>query len=308
MGTDSGSTRSVWMEAAMPAAGPLVGDAATDVCVIGVPGPEWGERVVCCAVLAPGAAAPSIDALRNLVRTYLGRVPFQNITMLARPRRSPTLEEIVDDVLSGRGGPCGVMNPFMAALLHRLGYDVCLLSGSMQEPDCHIALAVHLEGQEWWLDVGNGHPYLEPIRLGDDSSRSFAGLTWRVRPLELQSFAVEHLFPGEMDWKTSYIFAMEPRPFSFFTSMIEAHYTRPCFGPFLLGLRMIRYPHGHIDALRDQTRLRGAGPVTRDELPDREAILAAACEIAGEIEMPFEQAFNALEQAGVHYPRRGEAS
>lgn len=35
MGTDSGSTRSVWMEAAMPAAGPLAGDATTDVCVIG---------------------------------------------------------------------------------------------------------------------------------------------------------------------------------------------------------------------------------------------------------------------------------
>jgi arylamine N-acetyltransferase len=254
------------------------------------------------------AEAPSVDALGRLISRYLGRVPFQNVTMLARPRRAPTLDEIVDDALSGRGGPCGVMNPFMAALLHRLGYDVCLLSGSMQEPDCHIALEVRIEKQRWWLDVGNGHPYLELVRLGDEVPRTYAGLTWRVRRLETECFAVEHLFPEAADWKTSYTFTTAPRPFSFFAGMIEAHYTRPGFGPFLLGLRLIRYPQGHMDALRDRIRLNGAGPVTRKELPDREAILEAAQQIAGGVELPLERALHALEQAGIRYPRKGEAA
>lgn len=45
--------------------------AFTDVCVVGVPDPEWGERVVCCAVLAPGSTPPSIDELRAFAHDRL---------------------------------------------------------------------------------------------------------------------------------------------------------------------------------------------------------------------------------------------
>jgi O-succinylbenzoic acid--CoA ligase len=45
--------------------------ALADVCVVGAPDPEWGERVVACAVLEPGATAPSIGALRAFARDRL---------------------------------------------------------------------------------------------------------------------------------------------------------------------------------------------------------------------------------------------
>jgi len=237
---------------------------------------------------------PSVPALNRLIRAWLGRIPFQNVTMLARPRRAPTLEELREDVLLGRGGPCGVMNPAMAALLHRLGYDVCLISGSMQAPDCHIALLVRLAGVDWWLDVGNGHPYLEAVALGDERVRHYAGLTWRMRVREPGLYAVEHLPPDAVDWKCSYEFRPHPRPFSFFEGMIRAHYTQPGYGPFLLGLRLIRYPSGHIDALRDQLRLRGSDVVVREMLPDESSVLAAAQEIAGDADLPLQSALDVL--------------
>ncbi|PWJ45789.1 O-succinylbenzoic acid--CoA ligase [Quadrisphaera granulorum] len=43
-----------------------------DVLVVGVPDPEWGQRVVALVVPAPGSAVPSLDAVRGAVRERLG--------------------------------------------------------------------------------------------------------------------------------------------------------------------------------------------------------------------------------------------
>jgi O-succinylbenzoic acid--CoA ligase len=45
--------------------------AFVDVCVVGVPDPEWGERVVAYAVVDESSTAPSIDRLRAFARDRL---------------------------------------------------------------------------------------------------------------------------------------------------------------------------------------------------------------------------------------------
>lgn len=250
--------------------------------------------------LGAAGAPPGLGTLQGVLRAYLGRIPFQNITMLARPRRAPTLAEIRVDVLEGRGGPCGVMNPFFAALLHRLGFSVCLLRGSMQQPDCHIAVGVLLSGRRYWLDVGNGHPYLDVIPLGDEAPRAHGGLVYRVRLLEDGArYAVEHRLAPAAPWRCSYTFPWEPTPFQRFSDMIEHHYTTVGYGPFLSGLRVIRCPGGVQHALRDRELLISDGERTvRESVQDRAALLRLLERHFSDLRLPFAAALDALRALG----------
>jgi O-succinylbenzoic acid--CoA ligase len=45
--------------------------AVADVCVIGVPDDEWGERVVACIVVRDGESTPALDELREFARATL---------------------------------------------------------------------------------------------------------------------------------------------------------------------------------------------------------------------------------------------
>ena len=256
------------------------------------------EAEAFAARLGVRVARPDLAALRALIPAYLGALPFQNVCMLARGGRVPTRDEILGDVRRGRGGPCNVMNPFLAALLSALGYDVALLSGSMQQPDCHIALSVQIDGRAFWVDAGNGHPYLEPVAFGDDRPRSHAGLTLRLAPRGDGGYSVDHLLPQATAWRTSYTLTRAPRPMRFFAEMIDRHHTEPGFGPFLSGLRIIRFPGGALTAIRDDVLLTGRTSVQSDRLRDHRALADAVAAHFGDVDLPLDDALCALERAG----------
>lgn len=251
------------------------------------------------AMLGVDVQAVNVATLRQLVRTFLGKIPFHNIHMLARYGREPTREEILDDMQRGLGGLCNVMNPFFAAWLSRLGYDVALLSGSMQQPDCHIALCVQMDGEAYWMDVGNGHPYLEPIRFGDEIPKFHAGLGFRLVARQEEQHAIEHQFEPGGPWKTCYTFRLESRRLRFFSEMIADHHTKPGFGPFMTGLRLIRVPDGNLTALRDDVLLTGRDVVQKQMLPDRDALLAAVSTYFGDLDLPVTRALETLEKNDV---------
>ena len=63
-----------------------------------------------------------LESLNKLIVSMLSRVPFHNLTLLTRERRPPTSAEIRNDMMTGLGGPCSVVNSFFAVLLDILGF------------------------------------------------------------------------------------------------------------------------------------------------------------------------------------------
>jgi arylamine N-acetyltransferase len=197
----------------------------------------------------------SSSGLQKLIRSSLSIVPFTNIMMLARPRKPPTQEEIIDDMLSLRGGPCGHYNPFMNEILRYCGFDSSLIPAWIKGQLSHMAIIIKIEGENWWVDFGNGHPYLTPIRLSSEEIIKHAGMEYRITNNSNGTYSLEHRTTGKEDFMENYIFTTKRVPFSFFEEMVRLHYTNPGFGPFLEGIRFIRFPDCEMIAVRDKTIL-----------------------------------------------------
>lgn len=181
---------------------------------------------------------PSVRFLQQIVSGVVEYVPFQNLTMLTAPRCRPSIETIKLEMLSGMGGLCTARNPFLHELLRHLGFEPKFVSSTMGEPDCHITLIVNLDNEDWWVDVGNGYPYFEPVKLGDEKTHSNWFFSYRIVK-NSNKWEVQHNFSS--DWTVNHFFTGEGVDYSRFDRMHELHYTVPGWGPFLTGLRVNRF-------------------------------------------------------------------
>lgn len=220
--------------------------------------------------LGLGRQRPSRDYLRQMIRASYTCVPFQNLSMLVRPRQPPTWDQIAEDMLSGLGGLCTTSNPFFCALLHRLGFETCLLSSAMGGvEDCHIALGVRFGESLVWVDLGNGFPYLEPLAIDCREEWVFAGFHYRVeRQGTLLNVWQDQL--GTSHTRMNQSINLCSVPYSYFETMRYQHYTVPGFGPFLTGIRVNRWEADRGYVLRD--RLAGEVPGKWLRLDDEQVV------------------------------------
>jgi len=217
--------------------------------------------------------APSLGFLRDIISGTLAHIPFQNLAMLIDERIRPSPAQICADMVSGRGGICMIRNPFLFHLFLNLGFKVRYVTATMEKPDCHIALIVTIEGDDWWIDAGNGFPYQQPIRLGDSEPVKHPFLQYRLI-VRGNRWEIQHQRDDE--WKRNYDFSSEGSTFSVFDRMYESHYV-PGWGPFLIGLRINRWWGDDYVILRDN----------RATSPDGEEVLESPQEIQAWIEKWF---------------------
>jgi len=213
---------------------------------------------------------PSLDFLRHIMAGTLSTIPFQNLTMLLRPRIAPTTREIKADMLTGLGGLCTTMTPFLCALLHQLGFHVSLLSASMIQPDCHMGIIVDLDGIEYWADIGNGFPYLEPLPLIHQAEAHHPFFKWRLLQ-QAGEWHVQHQLKHDPVWRTNQRFTVIPRHYAHFSSMRAAHYSQPGYGPFLTGIRINRWHKNGGILMRD--RFAWSIPGKKERVNDQTASL-----------------------------------
>jgi N-hydroxyarylamine O-acetyltransferase len=122
----------------------------------------------------PAPAAPTAEALRDLLSAHVRRVPFENLLIqLDRPATLRTAETAVR-IAHGGGGYCLELNGAFGALLTALGFAVYQHEGRcwVGEPDPldapvnHLALTVRcVDGSWWFAEVGMSDAICEPIPL-----------------------------------------------------------------------------------------------------------------------------------------------
>lgn len=112
---------------------------------------------------------PSVEALCELVRSHLLRVPFENISKLyykkhRRLRGLPSLELFLDGIERFHfGGTCYTSNYYLYQLLANLGYQAKLCGADMSNPDVHLVSMVTVDEREYLVDAGYAAPFLTPL-------------------------------------------------------------------------------------------------------------------------------------------------
>jgi N-hydroxyarylamine O-acetyltransferase len=178
-----------------------------------------------------GPSVPTPETLRELHRSHLFAVPFENLDIhLGRKivcDEEAFLHKIVNE---RRGGFCYELNGAFAALLRALGFQVTLLSGRTTSSDGgngpefdHLALRVDLN-EPWLVDVGFGDSFLEPLRLKATVEQPQIGRIYRVKEVE-GVFGLEVM--AEDTWSRAYSFTLQPRQVSEFADMCHYHQTSP---------------------------------------------------------------------------------
>jgi N-hydroxyarylamine O-acetyltransferase len=200
--------------------------------------------------------APAIEALTELVRAQVERIPFENLTKLYRFRRAgltglPGLEEHLEGVERFRlGGTCYANAVHLHALLVELGYDVRLCGADMAEPDVHVVNLVALDGREFLVDAGYGAPFLVPFPIdgAGDQSVTLGRSRFVIHPRDRDgSVTVDHLRDGRA-WH-GYRVRPVPRQVAHFREVIARSF-RPD-AEFMNALVLIRFSGGRCRTIRN---------------------------------------------------------
>ena len=194
--------------------------------------------------------SPNLDLLSEVITKTLEKIPFQNLTMLSNKGTIPTIKEIKSRMLSGIGGICTIRNPFIHQVLLNLGFDAKLVSATIMQPGCHIAIIVKIGDNSWWCDPGNGFPYFSVIKLGDYTEKIHPFLTYRLIG-NGNSWEIQHLKQSGK-WLVNYHFKLEFKSFNEFDDIYINHYTVEGYGPFLTGLRYNVWSLDDWTVLRDK--------------------------------------------------------
>ncbi len=117
-----------------------------------------------------------IHGLRHLQERQVLSVPFENIDYHVEGAELSLERDFLHDKIVGRrrGGGCYELNPAFGHLLEALGYSVEILPGAVflgggfGAPLCHLALRVHVDGQDWMVDVGFGKGSRFPLPIDAD--------------------------------------------------------------------------------------------------------------------------------------------
>lgn len=215
------------------------------------------------------AVRPDLPTLTALHRAHLLSIPYENLDIhLGRPLTLDPARMFERLVAQRRGGWCYEMNGLLAWALGEIGFDVTLLSstvdratGGAAAEGNHLVLLVQLE-RPYLADVGFGNGFLEPLPLEPGAHRQghrsfqleLAGERWHYRP-------------GPDDGP-GYDFTLAPRRLADFAAQCERQQTAPGSGFVRTTVCHRLTPDGTVSLRGAVLSTAGAAGTTRREIAD----------------------------------------
>ena len=210
------------------------------------------------------------DFLSRLIVAFHQTIPFQSMSLLAvkpEDRHKPTLQETKLSVMSGKGGLCYSLNPFMKFLLEALGYDVYFVSSDIKHPSNHIITVVQnlrKPGDKYLVDVGIGYPTFEAIPLDFEYESPVYMHSFLQYKFVREGNAIVRWhgkggsMPGVMivnGWRKICIIDPTPKTLEFFNEPMNLVYTDPCITPFHTSLRVAIFRGLKATCIKDMSLL-----------------------------------------------------
>lgn len=172
----------------------------------------------CVRIGYDGSRTPTLATLRALHECHIATIPFENIDVLTG-RGVAIAPAAVDAKLiaAGRGGYCYEQNGLFKRVLTAIGFEaegllarVHWMKPAQTPPGArtHMALRVHLDGQDWLTDVGFGAVVLpQPVRMDSSEAQQT-----RHEPFRLAPVGRELLLEINLGKSWSPVYQLSPQP------------------------------------------------------------------------------------------------
>lgn len=142
---------------------------------------------------------PSVRYLNRLIRAYIRHVPWESVSRIVKRQTASAIElcprwpdEFWQEALEyGTGGTCFENNLAFFTLLNELGFDGYLTINDMENPACHTASIITLQGQKYLADVTIPIQCALPIYTNQITRRSNEFHHYTIRPESNYRYAVE---------------------------------------------------------------------------------------------------------------------
>lgn len=182
-----------------------------------------------------GTLTPGLGTLQGLQLAHLRSVAFENLSIHAGQaivlEKADLFRKIVEQ---GRGGFCYELNGLFAELLEALGFKLDRLAANVYGqgghfgPDFdHLCLLVHLEDEDYLVDVGFGDSFQEPLRMSDIDEQIQGEKSYQIQAVEDGHYTlyVRRSDSPIGDMKPQYRFRLTPYDLSAFEPMCHYHQT-----------------------------------------------------------------------------------
>lgn len=171
------------------------------------------------------------DVLFKLQKNHLLNIPFENLDIHYGKKINLSIDKLYQKIIiDERGGFCYELNGLFYNLLKQIGFNAKLISarvhaknGDYSPEYDHLAIIVHIDENEYLVDVGFGKFSLEPLRFQMTESIEDVLGQFKFDKLDIDYYRINEIIDNNLI--PQYIFRDKERKLQEFEERCKFHQT-----------------------------------------------------------------------------------